>query len=397
MTASHITWQLPTVLSERLIELRRDLHQHPELAFREERTANRIAQFLRNLGLDPKCQVAGTGVVAVLDTGRPGRTVGIRVDMDALPMEETSDVPFRSTHPGVAHTCGHDVHSSIGVGAAAMLVRHVAALSGRYKFIFQPAEETLEGAKAMIEAGALVSPDVDVLLGCHNSPQQPAGTVAWRSGPSMASSSAFSLHVRGAAGHAAHPTSGIDALQAVPALLSGLSAIRCKEVPANEPVVLTVGRIVGGRARNIVCDEVLLEGTCRTLGDAVVDVMEAAVRRLAQGVALATRTTIDIQWNRLAPVLVNSPDQVKMVVAALRDSLGTESVLELESPSMGSEDFAWYVGYVPLVHLRIGGRAADRTPTQLHQSNYFCDEAAVEIGAIAMASAAAALARDKKC
>lgn len=385
-------WTLTAEALEQLVLLRRDLHSHPELAFQEVRTAGRVADALRGLGLDPVCGVAGTGVVAVLDTGRPGRTIGLRVDMDALPMGETTDVPFRSTRSDAAHMCGHDVHTTIGIGAATLLVRRAAMLTGRFKFIFQPAEETLEGARAMIAAGALENPRVDVLLGCHNSPQQAAGTVAWCRGASMASSSAFALRVRGAAGHAAHPTSGIDALQAVPSLLTGLAAVRCKELPANEPLVLTVGRIGGGRARNIICDEVRLEGTCRTLADATTDTIEAAVRRLASGVAMATRTEIEVDWARLAPVLANDAAAVELTVRALRQVLGSASVLELEAPSMGSEDFAWYAPHVPLVHLRIGARPPDRPPTQLHQSNYFCDERAIGTGALAMASAASALA-----
>lgn len=389
--ANTAVWHLAPAVLEQLVLLRRDLHSHPELAFQEVRTAGRIAEALRELGMNPVSGVAGTGVVAVLETGRPGRTIGLRVDMDALPMAETTDLPFRSSHANIAHTCGHDVHTAIGIGAATLLAGRVEELSGRFKFIFQPAEETLEGARAMIEAGVLVEPKVDVLLGCHNSPQQPAGTIAWRSGPSMASSSSFVLRARGAAGHAAHPTSGIDALQAVPGLLTGLAAIRSKELPANEPLVLTVGRIVGGKARNIICDEVLLEGTCRTLADATTDTVEAAVRRLASGVAIATRTQIEVEWRRLAPVLTNNPAAVERTVAKLHEVLGADSVMELEAPSMGSEDFAWYAPHVPLVHLRIGGKPADRQPTQLHQSNYFCDERAIETGSLAMASAAAAL------
>jgi amidohydrolase len=388
---SSATWEVPAADLAKLVALRRDLHSHPELAFQEVRTAGVVAQALRDIGLNPQCGIAGTGVVAVLDTGRPGRTIGLRVDMDALPMAETTDLPFRSTRPDAAHTCGHDVHTAIGIGAATLLVAQAARLGGRFKFLFQPAEETLEGARAMIAAGALTSPDVDVLIGCHNSPQQPAGTVAWRRGPSMAASSAFVIRVKGVAGHAAHPTSGIDALQALPGLLTGLSSIRSKELPANEPLVLTVGRIVGGRARNVICDDVVLEGTCRTLADASTDVVEAAVKRLAAGLAMATRTTIDVEWKRLAPVLANDTDAVDRTVQALRETLGTQAVVELESPSMGSEDFAWYAPHVPLVHLRIGGRPSDRPATQLHQTNYFCDEQAIATGALAMASAAAAL------
>lgn len=302
---SPAAWVISQPVQERLVALRRDLHSHPELAFQEVRTAGVVAQALRDIGLEPQCGVAGTGVIAVLDTGRPGRTIGLRVDMDALPMAETTDVPFRSTRSDAAHTCGHDVHTAIGIGAATLLVEQATRLGGRFKFIFQPAEETLEGARAMIAAGALKGPDVDVLIGCHNSPQQPAGTIAWRRGPSMAASSAFVIRVKGVAGHAAHPTSGIDALQVLPGLLTGLSTIRSKELPANEPLVLTVGKIVGGRARNVICDEVVLEGTCRTLADVSTDVVEAAVKRLAAGLAMATRTAIDVDWKRLAPVLAN--------------------------------------------------------------------------------------------
>mgnify|MGYP001028947875 FL=1 len=376
---------------DELIRIRRDIHRHPELAFAERRTAAIVQHDLAGLGLEPVGGVAGTGIVAVLDTGRPGHTVGLRVDMDALPMTETADVPFKSEVPGAAHTCGHDVHCAIGLGAASLLCDRRDTLRGRFKFLFQPAEETLEGARAMIEAGALDAPAVDVLLGCHNSPQLDTGLVGYRHGASMASSSAFVIDVRGAAGHAAHPRSGVDTLQALPMLLTGLNAIRAKEVAADQPLILSVGRIQGGRARNVICDAVTLEGTCRTLDDTVRGEVEAALRRLAQGTATATRTQVDVQWHTLAPALVNDRDTLDRAIRAIERCLGAGALVELDAPSMGGEDFAWYRQRVPVAHLRIGSRAAGRS-TQLHQSDYFCDERAIETGARALAAAAAELA-----
>ncbi|GAA4339445.1 M20 family metallopeptidase [Pigmentiphaga soli] len=386
-----MTAPLDSAQLERLVRIRRDIHGHPELAFAEHRTADIVARHLAELRLEPLRGVGRTGVVAVLDTGRPGRTVGLRVDMDALPMDETADVPFRSTVPGAAHTCGHDVHCAIGLGAATLLCGGRDALRGRFKFLFQPAEETLEGALAMIEAGALETPHVDVLLGCHNSPQMEAGRIGYRHGASMASSSAFVIRVRGAAGHAAHPRSGVDALQAVPPLLSGLNAIRAKEISPDQPLILSVGRIEGGRARNVICDEVVLEGTCRALDDALVEEIEAALRRLAHGVSIATRTTIEVQWRNLAPALVNDRAALDRALQAIERHLGAGVLTPLETPSMGSEDFAWYARRVPVAHLRIGSKAPGRS-TQLHRSDYFCDERAIGTGAHAMAAAAAALA-----
>ncbi|WP_296558712.1 M20 family metallopeptidase [Pigmentiphaga sp.] len=376
---------------DELVRIRRDIHRHPELAFAEHRTAAIVRRDLAALGLAPLCGVAGTGVVAVLDTGRAGRTVGLRVDLDALPMTETADVPFKSEVPGTAHTCGHDVHCVIGLGAASLLCERRDTLRGRFKFIFQPAEETLEGARAMIEAGVLDAPAVDVLLGCHNSPQLETGRIGYRHGASMASSSAFVIDVRGTAGHAAHPRSGVDALQALPMLLAGLNAIRAKEVAADQPLILSVGRIQGGRARNVICDSVTLEGTCRTLDDAVRDEAEAALRRLAQGTAMATRTTVEVQWRTLAPALVNDRETLDRAIRAIGSCLGAGALVELDAPSMGGEDFAWYTQRVPAAHLRIGSRCAGRS-TQLHQSDYFCDERAIESGAVALAAAAAELA-----
>lgn len=374
-------------LVQRLIAVRRDIHAHPELAFQEFRTAGLIADFLRALGLDVTTGVGRTGVVALLDTGRPGRTVGMRADMDALPMSERSGLPFRSQVDNVAHTCGHDVHSACLLGAASLLVAMRETLSGRFKFIFQPAEESLEGARAMIADGVLDGPRVEVMLGVHNWPPLPAGKVAWRHGASMAASNAFVIDIKGKAGHAAHPQTGVDAMQALAMVLPCLNAIVTREFPAHEAVILTVGKVQGGKARNIICEEVRLEGTCRTLNDSVTDAVEAALARALRGIAEATRADIVLQWQRLAPALCNDRLALDTALRGVRRVIAADDVVELDTPSMGSEDFAWYGRHVPLAHLRIGSSLPDRSG-HLHQSDYVCDERAIEVGALALAAGA---------
>src|SRR5882672_10367547 len=248
-------------LTPQLVELRKKLHQHPELAFEEHETAKAVTGFLSKLGIKFRTGIGKTGVVAVIDGAKPGRTVGIRADMDALPILEQTGLSFASKVPGKMHACGHDVHTVIALGVAAALIEMKGELAGRVKLIFQPAEETLSGAQAMIADGVLDDPKMDVILGYHNWPQVKAGTVGYHPGAVTASADSFDLTLKGRAGHGAHPHLAIDALAAGAYFVTQLQSIVSREVAPLSAAVITIGEFHSGTARNVIAPTAVLKGS----------------------------------------------------------------------------------------------------------------------------------------
>ena len=379
-------------LVPRLVELRKQLHQHPELAFEEHETARAVAQFVRDLGLSVKTGVGKTGVIAVLKGAQPGRTIGIRADMDALPIHEQTGLAFASKVAGKMHACGHDVHTVIALGVAAVLAELRGELHGTVKFIFQPAEETLSGARAMIADGALEDPGLDLILGYHNWPAVQAGKVGYNAGAVMSAADAFDITLKGKDGHGAHPHLAIDALAAGAHLVAQLQTIVSREVKPVSPAVLTIGEFHAGRARNVIAGSAELKGIVRTLEPGLSEKIEAAVRRMLEGMKLGMRIDYALDWKRVAPPLRNDAKILESLIKSARTSLGADNVYELPEPSMGSEDFAWFAEKVPAAHLRIGSRI-DGLDTAIHRSNYDCNELAIPVGVRVLARAALDLAR----
>jgi len=369
-----------------LIALRRRLHQQPELAFEEHATAALVAEYMKNAGLQVRTGIGGTGVVGLLEGAAPGRRIGVRADMDALPITEQSRVPFPSQVPGRMHACGHDVHTVIALGVAQVMSALGSRLSGGLKFIFQPAEETLSGAAAMIADGVLEDPPMDAILGYHNWPLMRTGCVGYHSGAVMASSDAFDITLTGKAGHAAHPHTGIDALLGAAQLINALQTVISREIAPAIPAVLTVGQIEGGVARNVIPDRVVLRGTARTLDAGAARQVETSVRRITAGVCSSMRLEHEITWKRQAPVLQNDAGTLAGVLASARDVLGAAQVLDLGAASMGSEDFAWFTERIPAAHLKIGSKS-DGLDTAIHRANYECNELAIAIGVRTIARA----------
>jgi len=373
-------------LAAELIALRRKLHEHPELAFEEHETAKAVAGFLEKLGIPFRKAVGKTGIVALIDGGKPGPTVGIRADMDALPINEQTGLPFASKVPGKMHACGHDVHTVIALGVAATLAGMKSELRGRVKLIFQPAEETLSGAQAMIADGALEDPKMDVVLGYHNWPAVEAGKVGYNTEAVMSSADAFDITLKGREGHGAHPHMGIDALAAGAYLVAQLQTIVSREVKPLSPAVLTVGEFHAGTARNIIAGAAQLKGIVRTMEAAVSAQIEAAMRRMLEGIKASMRVEYTLDWKRVAPALRNHKPTLERVLRAAREALGAENVVELPEASMGSEDFAWFAERVPAAHLRIGSKIAG-LDTAIHRANYDCNEAAIPLGVRVMTRA----------
>jgi amidohydrolase len=378
-------------LSPQLVALRKALHQHPELAFEEHETAKQVVEYLTRLGMTCRTGVGKTGVVAVLEGAKPGRTIGIRADMDALPIHEQTGLPFASKVAGKMHACGHDVHTVIALGVAATLAELRPFLHGKIKFIFQPAEETLSGAQAMMADGALEDPKLDLILGYHNWPAVQAGKVGYNSSAVMSAADAFDITLKGRDGHGAHPHLAVDALAAGAHLVTQLQTIVSREVKPNWPAVLTIGEFHAGRARNIIAGSAELKGIVRTMEPGLSEKIEEAVRRMLEGMKTGMRVDYTLDWKRMAPPLRNDPAVLEPLLASARKALGADNVLQLPEPSMGSEDFAWFAERVPAAHLRIGSKI-DGLDTAIHRSNYDCNELAIPVGVRVLARAALDLA-----
>jgi hippurate hydrolase len=381
----------PAIVSD-AVAVRRDLHAHPELGFREHRTAAFAAGRLRDLGLEVHPGIGGTGVVALLRGARPGPTVMLRADMDALPMPEESDVPYRSTVPGVAHACGHDAHVAMLLGAAAILRERTDAFAGRIAFVFQPAEEGGGGALAMLRDGLIGRFEIARAYGLHISTMLPSGVFGTRPGPFMAAVDQFDLSIEGCGGHGAMPHRAVDPVVVAADVVGALQRIVSREIDPIEPAVVTIGAINGGTTYNVIPPRVALKGTVRTFSDATRDGMEARIRRIAEHACAGANARCELDWQPAYPVTVNDPAEAAFVRDALRAAFGAARSLEAP-PIMGSEDFSYFAREVPACFAFLGaGDAAHAFPN--HHPAFDIDEGALASGIAAhVALALGSLAR----
>ena len=367
-----------------LVAIRRDLHAHPELGFEELRTAGIVAAELARLGIPHQTGIGRTGVVGTITGGRPGPTLAIRADMDALPIQEQTGLPFASQASGKMHACGHDIHTSTLLGVAAVLQGMAPSLSGTVRLLFQPAEETLGGAPAMIADGAMAG--VDAALGFHNYPDMPVGGFGFARGACLAASDRFDITVAGRSGHAAHPNDAVDPIVAAAHLVTQLQTVVSREQNPMHPCVVTIGAIHAGTVHNIIPDACLVRGTVRTLHLPAQDVAEAAIRRLCAGLETGMRVQCDVDYVRGVPALVNDNAMLDRTVASVVAQCG--AVVEEGVPSLGGEDFAFMANLVPAAHLRVGSGQPGRRD-KLHNSGYQPDEACIGLGVQALSRAAA--------
>ncbi|MGC1413172.1 MAG: M20 family metallopeptidase [Acetobacteraceae bacterium] len=368
-----------------LIEIRRDIHANPELGFEEIRTAGVVARELSRLGIAHQTGIGKTGVVGLIEGGRPGPVLAIRADMDALPIEEKSGLPFASTKPGLMHACGHDIHTTTLIGVAAVLKELAPQLAGTVKLVFQPAEEGIGGMQAMIADGVMDGPKVDLALGFHNHPEIPVGNFGFVHGACLAAADRFDIVVRGKSGHAAYPHHAIDPIVAAAMLVAQLQTVVSREVRPTHPAVVTVGAIHGGTTYNIIPDACLIKGTVRTLHPPARDAAEAAIKRLAAGMLEGMRVACDVDYRRGVPPLRNDDSVLEPAVAAVRRQLG-DVVGEFEA-SLGGEDFALMADLVPAFQLRVGSSQPGRSD-RLHNSAYQPDERCIGFGVQALSRAA---------
>lgn len=365
-----------------LRELRRDIHQHPELGFQEYRTADIVAKRLIDLGYDVHREIGHTGIVGVLYGRQPdGPSIGLRADMDALPIRETPGLDYESVHPGVMHACGHDGHTATLLGAA----RYLAAtrrFSGRVVLIFQPAEEGLGGAQAMLSDGLFDRFDCDEIYALHTWPGLPPGTIGVNSGPMMAAADQFDVLIEGRGGHGAHAYQTNDPVIIAAQLITAFQSIVSRNVPGPEAAVLTVAAVQAGdlEARNVIPDQARLSGTVRTFTPETQALIESRMRTVVEGMALSFDAAISLSYQRLFPATINSPEQAAAVSEVAIELFGHDRVVPDLMPSMGSEDFSYMLSQRPGAYFRLGqgGAQAGRV---LHSSRFDFNDDVIPAGA----------------
>ena len=375
-------------LTDRLVADRRDLHRNPELSFQEHRTAEIVATRLGKLGWAVRRGVAETGVVGSLEGDQPGETLMIRVDIDALPIQEPQDRPYSSTVPGVMHACGHDGHTAVGMAVAELLTKHRDGLKGTVKLVFQPAEEVIGGAIKMIEEGVMENPTVDRVLSFHLWSGLPVGQVTCQAGPIFSSADEIKLVVRGKGGHGGMPHLSVDPILISCHVVTALQAVLSREVPPTQPAVLGFGTIHGGTAFNVVSEEVELKGTVRTLDDSVREFVLKRTEEITSSVATALRGEGEFHHLKGAPVVTNDPAVSELVADVAVQIVGQENVVTIPPPQVG-DDVAFFLKQAPGCYFLVGCANIGRGITASHHSPQFdIDEDSLQIATRLLTEAA---------
>jgi amidohydrolase len=380
-------------IEPRLIEIRRDLHRHPELSNREFRTAEKVTTFLRGLGLKVQTGVAKTGVVALLEGAGSGPAVGIRADMDALPIQELNEVPYKSLNDGVKHACGHDVHTTIALGVAETLSGLRDHLRGNVKFIFQPAEEgpppgERGGASLMLEEGVLSNPPLEAVFGLHVMPTLEVGKIGYHSGPVWASNDTLEIIIQGHKTHGAYPHTGVDPVPVAAHVLLALQTMVSRSVDIRDPLLISMGILEGGNQFNVIADRIRMAGIIRCLNPQLRADAPRRIEEVLRGITQSFGASYSLQINPGAPVTANDPDLVRTAVPMLEEILGKENVV-LQKPQMGAEDFACFAEEVPGLYLWLGVRNESKGITEmLHTSRFDVDEVCISVGVTALSQIA---------
>lgn len=383
-----------SALEPKVIEWRRDIHMHPELGNEEVRTAKKVADHLRSLGIEVTENVAVTGVVGLLKGGKPGPTVALRADMDALPVTERNDLPFKSVNTatyngqetGVMHACGHDTHVAILMGVAEVMSSMKDELEGNVKFIFQPAEEGVSGpgpagAELMVEEG--VMEDVDAVFGLHINSQMEVGKIGYRSGPAMAAVDELEIILHGRQAHGAAPWSSIDPIVTSSQIVMGLQTILSRSVNITEdPAVVTIGAIHGGIRHNIIPEEVKMIGTIRTFGDEQQKLVHKRITEIVTNIAESAGATVDLNIKKLYPSTVNHPELTAEMLPTIKAAAGEGNVINM-FPVTGAEDFSFFQREKPGLFIKLGGmkKGGDPATTPSHHTpGFYIDESGFVLG-----------------
>jgi hippurate hydrolase len=370
-------------LQPRTVDLRRDLHRHPELGNDLPRTQAAVLDAIGDLGLEVRTGASLTSVVAVLDTGRPGGTVLLRGDMDALPMPEDTDLDFASEVPGTMHACGHDAHTAMLASAARLLVDRAGDLAGKLVFMFQPGEEGHHGAKHMLDEGLLDGLEVSRAFAIHQTPSMPSGLVATKPGPMMASADEFEVEVLGRGGHAAMPHHANDPVPVACEMVGAFQTMITRRVDVFDPAVVTVAAVRAGTTDNVIPETARLVGTIRAVSERTRDLVFAELRRLATHIAMAHDMTATVRIDPGFPVTVNDPDAALWVAGVARDLVGDGLVVDMPNPVMGAEDWSYVLQQVPGAMAFLGTcppGVAFHEAAPNHSNRMVIDEDAMAVG-----------------
>ncbi|MGE5587608.1 MAG: M20 metallopeptidase family protein [Clostridia bacterium] len=387
-------------LLPQMIAVRRDLHMNPELGGEERRTAGMVASKLCELGVSVREGIGGTGVVGVIrglapGTGRsgsgpgrdssPGPCVALRADMDALPIQDCKDVDYRSRVPGVMHACGHDGHVAMLLGAAKLLSSLAREFCGSVKLLFQPAEEGPGGALPMMKEGVLSDPEVNVIVAGHLWPDLPTGVVAIRGGPVMAAADSITITIKGEGGHGAAPHRSVDAVVVAAQAISALQTIVSRQVNPVDPLVVTIGTISGGYRQNVIADQVTMSGTVRTLNPTLRKAVPDMIKRTLDGITRSAGAAFEFTYSPGYPPLANDERVAAIVAESAKKILGRRRVIEDIEPSMGGEDFAYFLQEVPGAMFMLGAGNPDKGARYpAHHPKFDFDEEAMAFGAALM-------------
>jgi amidohydrolase len=366
-------------IKEDLIILRRDFHSNPELGFEEYETSKKIKSFLKNEGIEYK-EVAGTGICAII-RGNGDKTIGLRADIDALPLEDNKNCEYSSKIKGKMHACGHDAHTTILLGAAKILNSIKNELKGNIKLFFEPAEETVGGAKFMIKEGVLENPHVDCIVGLHVDEGINCGKIGIKRGVVNAASNPFTITIKGKGGHGAHPDSTIDPIVIASQVILGIQTIVSREIPPTDPIVITVGSIHGGTAQNIIPEEVKISGIIRTMKSEHRNYVKKRFKEVVEGIVHSMRGDCIIDIEESYPCLYNNDDILNLLENSAESIIGKENIKKLESPSMGVESFAYFSMERPSAFYFLGVRNEEKgIINPAHGSFFDIDENAIPIG-----------------
>ncbi len=380
--------QIVYEIEEDIIGIRRKLHENPELSLQEYNTTKLIIDTLKDTDIELKECSKGTGVVGLLKGKEEGPTLAIRADIDALPIKEETGLSFSSKNEGVMHACGHDIHTSVLLGAAIVLNRLRDSLKGNIKFIFQPAEETMQGAKLLLEEGVLNEPKVDHIICLHVWPFTDAGAIGVKHGAIMAATNRFEIDVFGTGGHAAHPQRSVDPIPIAAEIVSGLQQIVSRTLSPLDTAVVTIGQIHGGTADNIIANKVTISGTVRTLDVNVNNKIKEAMESISENIAKAFKGSAQLTYYPGSPPVINNDNLVDLLSEVVSDNLGEQQLDYLPEASLGGEDFAFYLEQVEGMLFRLGTRnESEASMKGLHNPGIiFDDEKAIYTGIITMSA-----------
>ncbi|MDJ0719573.1 MAG: M20 family metallopeptidase [Prochloraceae cyanobacterium] len=368
-------------LQSKLVEWRRNIHQRPELGFKEQLTAELISQKLQEWGIESKTGIAKTGIVATIDGQRSGKVLAIRADMDALPIQEANQVSYRSQHDGVMHACGHDGHTAIALGTAYYLSQHKQDFSGTVKIIFQPAEEGPGGAKPMIEEGVLKNPDVDAIIGLHLWNNLPLGTVGVRSGALMAAVECFRCTIQGKGGHGAMPDQTIDSIVVIAQIVNALQTIVARNVNPLDSAVVTVGELHAGRALNVIADTAKMSGTVRYFNPILEDFIGKRIEGIIAGICQSHGAKYDLDYWQLYPPVINNYRITDLVRSVAAEVVETPAGVVPECQTMGGEDMSFFLQEVPGCYFFLGSANPEKSLNYPHHHPRFdFDETALAMG-----------------